>query len=122
MESGRSALRSAGPRVGLSVAADRTELRADGSDLSFLAIALVDDSGVVLPAESCVVTVSVDGPAVLQALGTGATSTAEPFTADHCTTSDGRALAIVRPIGAGDITVTVTAEGCAPLATTLTAL
>ncbi|WP_216848106.1 MULTISPECIES: glycoside hydrolase family 2 TIM barrel-domain containing protein [unclassified Rathayibacter] len=120
-EVGRSALRSAGTQVELSVVPDRADVRADGSDLAFLAIALVDQSGTVHNAESRVVTLAVDGPAVLEALGTGATSTSEPFTADHCTTSDGRALAIIRPTGPGVMTVTVSAEGLAPALTTIVA-
>ncbi|ROS46985.1 hypothetical protein, partial [Rathayibacter sp. PhB185] len=79
------------------------------------------DSGTVHNAKSHVVTLAVDGPAVLEALGTGATSTSEPFTANYCTTSDGRALAIVRPTGPGVVTVTVSAKGLAPAVTAIVA-
>ena len=42
---------------------------------------------------------------------TGRPRTEETFHAATRTTYDGRALAIVRPTGVGEITVTVTAEG-----------
>ncbi len=44
-------------------------------------------------------------------LGSGRPRTEETFHAATRTTYDGRALAIVRPTGVGEITVTVTAEG-----------
>ena len=56
----------------------------------------------------------VDGPGVLQALGSANPATEEGFTETSCTTFDGRALAVVRPTGAGQITVRATAEGCEP--------
>ncbi|WP_307786035.1 glycoside hydrolase family 2 TIM barrel-domain containing protein [Rathayibacter sp. SD072] len=121
VESGRSAIRTAAQDLQLRVDLDRAALRADGSDLAHLLISLTDTLGNVHNAVTRTVTVTLDGPAVLQGLGTGATSTAEPFTADHCTTSDGRALAIIRPIGAGEITVTVSSEGCSAVVITLDA-
>ena len=48
--------------------------------------------------------VQVDGPGVLQALGSANPATEEGFAGTSCTTFDGRALAIVRPTGAGRIT------------------
>ena len=60
------------------------------------------------------VEVEVDGPGVLQALGSANPATEEGFTGTSCTTFDGRALAIVRPTGAGGSRCAATAEGCAP--------
>jgi len=114
-ETGRSVVQSAGPDIQLSAHADRDVLNGDGSDLAYVSIALTDNAGVVHSDISRVVTVDVRGPAVLQGFGSGATSTAESFIENLCTLHDGRALAIVRPIGTGDITVTVRVEGCADL-------
>jgi hypothetical protein len=58
------------------------------------------------------VTVTVEGPAVLLGLGSGNPCTEETFGADTHDTFEGRALAVVRPTGAGTITVTVAAPGC----------
>ena len=55
------------------------------------------------------------GPGVLQGLGSAAPATEESYLDDVHTTFDGRALAVVRPTGAGPITVTATAPGCAPV-------
>ncbi|MET0726814.1 MAG: hypothetical protein ABWZ76_00790 [Acidimicrobiales bacterium] len=42
------------------------------------------------------------------------TAPEEPFTDGGCRTFLGRALAVVRPTGAGSITLTATAEVCQP--------
>ena len=61
------------------------------------------------------VTVTVDGPGVLQGFGSAAPATEESYLDDVHTTFDGRALAVVRPTGPGAIIVTVAAEGCDPV-------
>ena len=58
------------------------------------------------------VTVVVDGPARLQGLGSGNPRTEETFGAPTHDTFNGRALAVIRPTGAGTITVTVSAKDC----------
>ena len=59
------------------------------------------------------VDVEVDGPGVLQALGSANPATRGGLHRVECTTFDGRALAVVRPTGRGRITLPVTADGCA---------
>jgi beta-galactosidase len=113
-EQGRSRLVTAGDALVLDVHADRTRLRADSTDLAFVDIALTDGAGIVHPGRDRLVTVTVDGPAVLQALGSAEPSTEETFSGPSRRTFDGRALAVIRPTGTGDITVTVHADGCEP--------
>lgn len=93
--------------IRLFAAADRTTLGADGQDLAFIEIALRDASGVVAPAAAAKVTVRVEGPGVLQGLGTDAFASENSYAADSCETFLGRALAVVRPTGAGNITVRI---------------
>jgi beta-galactosidase len=61
------------------------------------------------------VTAASSGPGVLAGFGSAAPATEESFLDDVHTTFDGRALAVVRPTGAGTITVTATTDGCAPV-------
>jgi beta-galactosidase len=114
VESGRQALASATGSTVLAATVDRSRIRADESDLAYVAIEFVDANGVVQPCAAAEVTVQVEGPAMLQGLASGNPKALDPFTGASCATYDGRALAVVRPTGAGSITVTVTAEGCAP--------
>ena len=65
------------------------------------------------------VTVTVEGPGVLQGFGSARPATEESYLDDVHTTFDGRALAVVRPTGAGTITVTATADGCDPVKLTV---
>ena len=122
METGRTALRSAEGPISLAATPDRATLRAEDSDLSFLAIELQDAAGTVSGARDVVVHVSVEGSGVLQALASARPDTEERFDAGARTTFDGRALAIVRPTGAGAITVTVTADGFDPVVVHLEAV
>jgi beta-galactosidase len=114
MESGRAALRSAKGPVRMDVRADRAAIGAQASDLAYMAVTLVDDEGALYGSADRRVSVTVDGPGVLQALGSANPMSEEGFGGTTCTTFDGRALAVVRPAGTGQIVVTVTAEGCDP--------
>ena len=114
-ESGRSVITSATGPVELQVEVDRAAIAASPDDLAYVALALVDDQGVLATACGRRIEVDVGGPAVLQALGSANPATEENFGDSGCTTFDGRALAVIRPTGdPGQITVTATAEGCAP--------
>ncbi|MGY2078502.1 glycoside hydrolase family 2 TIM barrel-domain containing protein [Modestobacter sp. SYSU DS0657] len=120
-ETGRCTLRTATGDLHLAAAADRDVVRADGTDLAHVDLALVDAAGTVALGVDREVTVTVQGPGVLAGLGSAAPATGESYCDDVHTTFDGRALAVVRPTGAGTITVTATAEGCAPATATVTA-
>ncbi|WP_249522556.1 glycoside hydrolase family 2 TIM barrel-domain containing protein [Modestobacter marinus] len=120
-ETGRFSLRTATGDVRLAAAADRDVVRADGTDLAYVDLSLTDADGTVFTGVDRVVTVVVEGPAVLAGFGSAAPSTTESYLDDVHTTFDGRALAVVRPTGPGTITLTATAEGCAPVAVTVQA-
>ena len=111
-EIGCTELRSATGPVLLDGRADRSEIRADSTDLAFVDLTLVDEAGSLYTAADRRVAVEVEGPGVLQGLGSANPCTEEGFTDVACTTFDGRALAVVRPTDAGTITVVVTADGC----------
>jgi beta-galactosidase len=114
VETSRTSLRTASG-VELTAAADRDLLRADDSDLTFIAVELRDRDGNLANAEDRVVSVEVTGSGILQALGSARPSTEERFDSGQHTTFDGRALAVVRPTGVGSITVVVRSEGLEPV-------
>jgi beta-galactosidase len=111
-EVGRWSLTSAAGRVQLDVRVDRDVIDASDRDLAYVDITLVDADGNLHSSEDRAVTVGVDGPGVLQGLGSGNPCTEETFGSPTHDTYDGRALAVIRPTGAGMITVTVSAKGC----------
>ena len=98
-EVGRTALQSGTGLAAIDVRVDRTEIRADDTDLAYVDIELVDAEGRLHHTEDRAVTVEVDGPAVLQGLGSANPSTEESFVTPTHDTFLGRALAVVRPTG-----------------------
>ena len=113
-ERGRMAVCSAKDEVLLDAHVDRPVIAADPQDLAFVTLGLVDGDGTLHVVCDRRVQVQVEGPGVLQALGSANPATEEGFAGPSCTTFDGRALAIVRPTGEGRITLRATAEGCEP--------
>jgi len=111
---GQAVLRSASQRLMLHVQPDRDQIAADPSDLAFVALGLVDEAGTLHTTADRRVEVAVAGPAALQAVASANPTAADAFNGTGCMTFDGRAIAIVRPEGAGVITITATAEGCDP--------
>ena len=55
-------LRTAGPVAGLRLMPDRTEIAADGQDLSFISVESVDEHGNFQPNGNQLVTFAIDGP------------------------------------------------------------
>ena len=120
-EQGRTMLCTATADVRLTANADRTELRADHSDLSYVAIEFRDANGTLATNVERRVAVTVEGAGVLQGLGSARPDTTETYTGTSHTSFDGRLLAVVRPTMAGAITVHVSADGFEPVTVSLLA-
>ncbi len=113
VEIGRYAVETADEAVELDVKADPQR------DLCFVEVALRDARGRLNPGAVRSVSVSVEGPGLLQGLGSGNCCTEENFFDSSYRTHFGHALAAIRPIEAGEITVTVEAEGCKSVTVTV---
>ncbi|XVU27869.1 glycoside hydrolase family 2 TIM barrel-domain containing protein [Actinoplanes sp. CA-054009] len=114
-EQARTALQSAGEVARVVAVADRDTIRADDTDLAYIAITIEDADGTPATHRDQAVTVAVSGAGVLAGLGTGRPDTEDQFQSETCTTYDGRALAIVRPTGAGEISLEVRVGGHEPV-------
>lgn len=79
--------------------------------LLYVPIEISDDHGTLLTTDERQIKVTVDGPAVLQALGSARPDNPEPFTATSHHAFRGRLLAILRPVGPGVVKITASAEG-----------
>ena len=113
-ETGRTELVTAGA-ARLTATPDRLRLEPDHRDLAFVPIELRDAGGVLVNTARASVSVSVEGPGELLALGSGRPDNAQRFDQRAHDTFDGRVLAVVRPTGAGDIRVHVAADGYEPV-------
>lgn len=116
LETGRHLLRTAGP-VRLQAHADRAEVAVGG--LAFVAITLADDDGIAVADRDVPVEVAISGPGALAGLGSGRARTEESFGGAAYTTYDGRLLAVVRVDGPGEVEVTASAVGFAPVRTSV---
>ncbi|MFC0681516.1 glycoside hydrolase family 2 TIM barrel-domain containing protein [Lysobacter korlensis] len=113
-EVGRASLSTAGD-ARLTARADREHLRNDDADLAFVAIELRDEAGRLVAAGDRTVTVAVTGAGVLAGMCSANPKTQERFDGSTWRTFDGRALAVVRPTGAGEIQVHVSSAGLDPV-------
>jgi len=113
VEDGRFVLQTAGASEKLSVTASRDTICADGRGLCLLTVDLLDSVGIPSCWETRNVTVQVEGAAVLAGLGSADPSCEGSYQRAAWPTYDGRVLAAVRSNGeAGDITVSLSCEGC----------
>ena len=114
------ALKTAGAPAQLRVTLDRDRMRADGGDVAFATIEVLDAQGVLQPDCDAPVQVALDGPAVLAGLGNGDLTTMETYRANPHRLFEGRALAAMRSTHAtGKIKLTVTSPGLTAATVTL---
>jgi len=105
-------LRTADKPTEIRLTADRSTIRADSNDLSYVTVEVVDRRGTVVPNAAIAVRFTVNGAGELVATGSAAPNDASSFHVPARTTYQGRCLAILRPQGApGQITLTAEADG-----------
>lgn len=95
-ESERVALVTAGPAVRLRATADRSQLRADGQDLAFVTLEVVDQDGVVVPTADLAVQYALAGEGTIAGIGSGDVTTRESYRANPRRVHQGRALVVLR--------------------------
>jgi beta-galactosidase len=86
---------TAGPAARILLEPDRTEIAADGRDLSFVTVRIEDEAGRLCPLADNLVRFEVEGAGRRVAVGNGDPSTLEPFQADERKAFGGLALLIV---------------------------
>jgi beta-galactosidase len=106
----KNTLTTSGKPTALRFSADRTTIKADGQDLSFVTLEAVDAEGHYQPNANTSVDVAITGPGVIEAFASGDTRDPQPFHAGQQTLFNGRALAVVRSTGHGGV-ITLSASG-----------
>ena len=107
-----ASLRTAGEPSSIRLTADRSKIRADRSDLSYVTVEIVDRNGAIVPHAGIPVRFTVTGGGELAATGSGAPNDAASFHLPVRKTWQGRCLAILRPNGdSGGITLKAEADG-----------
>jgi beta-galactosidase len=97
----------------LSASADRSVIRADGSDLSFVTLRVVDASGRTAPRANSSIRFQLDGPGEIVATDNGDPSDFTPFPSHERRAFHGLCLVIVRSLAGkpGAIELKATADG-----------
>lgn len=102
-----------GKPAALQVTVEKTELKNDGTDLSFIRVAVVDSQGRVVPRSKNHLKFSVTGPAEIIATDNGDATSLLPFQLSERDAYNGLALVILRSqyMKQGKVVLTVESKG-----------
>ena len=107
-------LRTAGKPARLMLEAERTTLAADGNDLAFVTVSLVDNNGTLIPDAANQLTFDVTGAASYKAACNGDATSLEPFTRPAMKLFHGKLVVVVqagKKAGPAQLTVRDNATG-----------
>ena len=119
-ELSRDTLKTTGLVKRIRLLPEKEEMFADGHDVIYVRVELVDENGAVVPDSDLILHASVDKTASLSAFGSSNPITAENYTSGCFTSYRGTAMAIIRSgYHAGPCTLTVSADGLEDVAVTV---
>ena len=119
-ELSRDTLKTTGTVKKIMLIPEKQEMFADGHDVTYVRVELVDENGAVVPDSDMELHASIDKTASLAAFGSSNPITAENYTTGCFTSYRGRAMAIIRSgYHAGPCTLTVSADGLDDVTVTL---
>ena len=96
----------------ISLEADRSTIDANGKDLSFITVKILDDEGHFCPKENRKINFKIEGNATLAGVDNGNQASLESFQVPYRKTFNGMCLLIVKSTKeAGVIKITATSEG-----------
>lgn len=105
-------IRTAGEPAAIRLTPDRKRLAADGRDLSFVTVEVVDKQGNLCPLADNLVHFDINGPAFVAGVDNGLQTSLESFKAPQRQAFNGKCLVVVQSDGkAGNVTLTATADG-----------
>ena len=105
-------IHTAGAPAKIELTADRSQIKADGQDLSFITAKILDKDGNVVPDADNKVNFKIAGEGSIASVDNGDPVSHDPFKADYRKAFHGLALAIVQAKEkAGTITLTASADG-----------
>jgi beta-galactosidase len=105
-------VKTAGEPAAIVLSADRTEIRADGSDLSFITVTVVDSDNIPVPHADNLIKFDVSGEGSIAGVDNGLQTSMESFKADHRKAFNGKCLLVVRAGKEdGNINVSAASDG-----------
>lgn len=117
---GRTSVTTTGEAAELSASVDRTEIAADGAELSYITVDVTDEDGNIVPDAANNVKFTVEGEGKLVGVDNGKQDDHQSYQDDNRDAFNGQLVAIVQSTkNAGEITVTASAEGLDPATVTI---
>lgn len=111
-ETASTTLRTAGKPSAIRLIADRSKIKADKNDLSYIKVEIVDKDGNLVPDTDLQISIKCSGEGSVIASGNGGYDDMKSFRSLTPNTFRGKAIAILQPNDrAGKIEVTVSAQG-----------
>jgi beta-galactosidase len=108
-------IRTAGQPAAIVLIPDRKVINADGSDLSFVTVKVVDKDGTLVPLADNLVKFELSGEGMIAGVDNGSQISMESFKASQRKAFHGLAMAIVQSKGrAGRIVLKATSDGLPP--------
>lgn len=105
-------VKTAGVPARLVVTADRAAIRADGNDLSFFTVEVVDENGVIVPNADNLVKFQVEGPGAIVGVDNGDPVSHESFKAPQRKAFHGKCLVVIQSGDTpGTVKLTAVSEG-----------
>ena len=92
-------LKTAGAPAQIRLTADRNQVKADGTDLSFVTVEILDADGNIVPTADNLVEFELSGPAFIAGVDNGNPLSHESFQAPQRKAFNGKALAILQNDG-----------------------
>jgi beta-galactosidase len=87
---------TAGEPAMIELKADRTTIAADGDDLSFITVRILDENGIVVPYADNLVNFAISGEGTIAGVDNGLQTSLEPFQANNRKAFNGKCLVVVR--------------------------
>lgn len=108
-------IRTAGEPARIILEPDRMCIRADGKDLSFITVKVVDEEGILIPHADNLINFNIHGEGFIAGVDNGSQTSHEPFKANYRKAFNGMCLVVVQARRKrGKISLSATSEGLEP--------
>jgi len=114
-------VKTAGSPAKIVLEADRNRIAADGRDLSFVTVKVLDEKGVLVPDAENLVRFKISGEGKIAGVDNGSEIDHEPFKADYRKAFNGLALVVIQSTEKkGAIQLEASSDGLKPSALLIT--
>ena len=115
-------IQTAGAPAKLQLVVDRPQIHADGKDMAFVTVNVVDKNGTLVPHADNLVHFKVNGKAFIAGVDNGSQTSHEPFKANYRHAFNGKCLVVLQSDGkSGNIELTASTDSLPDAKVTITA-